>query len=143
MPLHLIKLWVGHTSADELRAYQRAYLEAKALRKEPLELTHITRNFPKRAEEILSGGSIYWVIGGTIIGRQRILELRPIMKDNRTFCAIVYDHAFIPVVTRPHRPFQGWRYFAHAQAPHDLGAAHSRDETPPDFYRVMEELDLL
>lgn len=138
MTLHLIKLWVGHACADELRAYQRAYLDEKTLRKEPLELTHITRNFPKRAAEILDGGSIYWVIGGTIIGRQRILELRTVMKDDRTFCAIVYDHTFIPVITRPHRPFQGWRYFEHDLAPPDAKDAH-----PHDFHHVMNELNLL
>ena len=143
MPLHLIKLWVGHTSADQLQAYQQDFLEAQTLKGEPLELTHVTRNFPKRAQEILQGGSIYWVIGGTIVGRQKILELRPMMKDERTFCAIVYDHAFIPVVTRPHRPFQGWLYFEHDRVPPDAKNGHLDEETPGDFYHVMGELNLL
>ncbi|MEJ0048292.1 MAG: DUF1489 family protein [Rhodospirillales bacterium] len=60
MTLHLIKLAVGAKTLDDVRTWQAA----RAKQSPPLR--HRTRNFPKRATEILDGGSIYWVIAGVI-----------------------------------------------------------------------------
>lgn len=64
MPLHLIKLCVGADSLQDLRDWvaQRS-LTAMAAGLEPHSV-HTTRMIPKRVEELLEGGSLYWVIKG-------------------------------------------------------------------------------
>ena len=76
---------------------------------------------PKRAEEMLDGGSIYWVIRGEILCRERILDIRPFIdKDGIGRCRLVLDPKCVPVRPRPYRAFQGWRYLDAKDAPPDL-----------------------
>ena len=78
MTLHLIKLCVGISEIAELAAWQKKRLaqQRAAGVKKPV-LRHLTRNTPKRAEEILDGGSLYWVIRGVVRVRQRITGIKP------------------------------------------------------------------
>lgn len=115
MPLHLIKLSVGPESLADLTAWQKKRLNVVP------ELIHVTRQTPKRAEELLDGGSIYWVIGGYVVARQKLLELRPMERDGIPHCGLVYDPQMITVEMRPKRPFQGWRYLDAKDAPPDIG----------------------
>ena len=72
---------------------------------------HVTRMFPKQAEALLDGGSIYWVIKGLIQCRNEIAVLEETKtKDGRKACSILMVPKLIPVVPTPKRPFQGWRY---------------------------------
>ena len=85
MPLHLIKLSVGTDSIEDLEDWIKLKLAEQKKRgvKKP-ERFHTTRMVPKRAEEILGGGSIFWVIRGEILCRERILDIRPFVdKDWR------------------------------------------------------------
>lgn len=118
--LHLIKLSVGPGSLSELEDWQRQYLKGQRARAERPELVHITRQTPKRSGELLAGGSIYWVIKGYIVARQRLLELRPLQIGGVPHCGLVYDSEMIRVIPRPHRPFQGWRYLGPDAAPRDM-----------------------
>ena len=103
---------------------------------------HITRMTPKRGDELLSGGSIYWVIKGQIAVRQKLLELRPVTRDGVPRCALVLDKTLVPVERRNHRAFQGWRYLDPKDAPRDLKA---RDKKAlPDALRAeLTDLGLL
>ena len=65
MALHLIKLCVGVSEVGELADWAR--------QRRPI--VH-TRQTPKRAAEILDGGSLYWVIKGQVLVRQAILAVR-------------------------------------------------------------------
>ena len=143
MTLHLIKLWVGHTSLKDLLDYQRSALKHLAASNQTRELMHVTRNFPKRAQELLDGGSIYWVIKNTIVGRQRIVDLQHVVKDDLPHCAIIYDKEFVHVQMRPHRPFQGWRYLEGRDAPPDVGANLHDHDMPEEVKQVLSELNLL
>ena len=143
MALHLIKLWVGHTSLKDLLDYQRRAPRPLTSTKQSRELMHVTRNFPKRAQELLDGGSIYWVIKNTVVGRQRIVDLRHVVKDDLPHCAIVYDTEFVHVQMRPHRPFQGWRYLEGRDAPPDVGANLHDHDMPEEVKQVLSELNLL
>ena len=108
--LHIKKLCVGVESLARLRAYQ-------ANRK---RLYHDTRNFPRRAEEILQGGSLYWIIKGNFAARQPIVDLQALHdNDGRAFCRIVLATELIDVRADQHRPFQGWRYLEVDKAPAD------------------------
>src|SRR5438067_6446403 len=114
MALHLIKLSVGTDSIEDLEDWIKLKLKEKKKRGEQKpERIHTTRMMPKRAEEILGGGSIYWVIKGEILCRERILAIRPIVdKAGIGRCQLVLDPVCVPVRPRPYRAFQGWRYLA-------------------------------
>lgn len=139
--LHLMKLAVGVRDLDHLRD-----LQAERARTTP-PLRHLTRNQPRRAAEILDGGSIYWAIGGALLVRQRILDIRPAPDaDDAPRTALLLDPALVPVAARPVRPFQGWRYLAAAAAPADLGAgpaAAGAETLPEALRRDLQALGLL
>lgn len=136
MSLHLIKLSVGPDSAAQLEAW---YAAQHARGK---ELMHITRSMPRRAEELLTGGSIYWVIKGLVCARQRIVELRAVDIEDVPHCAIVLSPEFVHVAPRPHRPFQGWRYLQAKDAPPDLGSS-GEGEMPEAMRQELARLGLL
>ncbi|MEI2806731.1 MAG: DUF1489 domain-containing protein [Albidovulum sp.] len=80
--------------------------------------------FPKRREEIVPGGSLYWVIRGMILCRQPIADLEAVTgADGIERCRIVFKPQIIPVRPTPRRAFQGWRYLEAADAPPDLPKA--------------------
>lgn len=121
MALHLQKLCVGCDSPDDLRAWIDERMADKRRRGAPEQHAHVTRTMPKRAADVLDGGSLYWVIKGTILVRQRISELRSVKDaDGTDRCAIVMVPELIPVRPTPRRPFQGWRYLPANEAPPDL-----------------------
>ena len=122
MALHLIKLSVGTDSIEDLEDWIAQKLKEQKKRgvKKP-ERVHTTRMVPKRTEEILDGGSIYWVIKGEVLCRERILDIRPFVdKDGIGRCRLVLDPKCVPVRPRPYRAFQGWRYLDPKDAPPDL-----------------------
>ncbi len=76
MALHLIKLCVGADSIDDLREWvAERSLRAIAAGLEPHSV-HTTRMVPKRVEELLDGGSLYWVIKGQVQARQKLLDIQ-------------------------------------------------------------------
>ena len=115
VPLHLIKLCVGCEGVGDLEEWIAERLAAAG------EQVHTTRMMPKRREEILAGGSLYWVIRGVLTCRQAILDLRATSDGNGiSYCDIVLDPRVVLVDPRPRGPFQGWRYFTAKDAPPDL-----------------------
>ena len=113
--LHLTKLAVGVRDTDHLREFQ-----ARRMREQP-PLRHRTRNFPRRSAEVIDGGSLYWVIAGTMMVRQRILDIVEDRRDDRTACtSFILDPQVVPLAGRPMRPFQGWRYLDPDDAPPDM-----------------------
>jgi len=139
--LHLIKLAVGVRDVAHL-----AEIQAQRAAKSP-PLRHQTRNMPKRAAEILDGGSIYWVISRAVLVRQRIVEIRPDVWDDGSKCTgLVLDPVLVRVAARAMKPFQGWRYLNAADAPADLGAAGSAagvEDLPPEMRLALTHLALL
>jgi hypothetical protein len=143
MTVHLIKLSVGSDSLDDLAAWQAQRLESMRRKGQKPELVHITRHMPRRAQDVLDGGSIYWVIKGFVLARQRLLELRPLERDGVAHCGLVYDPQMVRVAPRPHRPFQGWRYFNPKDAPPDLARGQGIEEMPESMLRELAELGLV
>jgi len=117
--MHLIKLCVGVDTVQELADWQAGRLKDLKKKKKPLVLMHVTRQTPKRAEELLDGGSLYWVIKGKIAVRQRLLALKPVTKNGVPHCGLVYEPKLIPTLRRSHHPFQGWRYLDPKDVPAD------------------------
>ncbi|HEY6431986.1 MAG TPA: DUF1489 domain-containing protein [Acetobacteraceae bacterium] len=139
--LHLTKLAVGVRDLEHLRVLQ----EERTQRDPPLR--HRTRNCPRRADEVTDGGSMYWVVSGFMLVRQRILSITDDQWSDGTPCTgLVLHRALVPVAARPTKPFQGWRYLSVEAAPPDLidgPAALGETELPPRLRRELRELCLL
>ncbi|MFN6979769.1 MAG: DUF1489 family protein, partial [Gemmobacter sp.] len=105
---------------------------------------HVTRMWPKREAELLAGGSLYWVIKGMILARQRLVRLERVDEgDGTPRCALVLDSAIIRTEPVPRAPFQGWRYFEPAQAPRDLSPGRAReDRLPPSLAAALADIGL-
>jgi len=137
--VHLLKLSVGVHDIAHLSALQRARAETDP------PLRHRTRQMPKRAADIIDGGSIFWVIAGMIQCRQRILDIERDQRPDGTPCvALLLDPAIVLVDGRPVRPFQGWRYLNPEAAPPDISeGAGSSVQLPTALRLALVELCLL
>jgi hypothetical protein len=145
MTVHLIKLCVGCDTVEELAVWQAERLKRlKRARKTP-ELCHRTLQTPRRRDEVLDGGSLYWVIKGFVLVRQRVLDLRPDAKDDGTACCgIVLDKELVATRAHPRRAFQGWRYLEVTDAPRDGGVVDTAVEDMPHGMREeLRELRLI
>jgi hypothetical protein len=138
MPLNLIKLAVGAEDIADLRRWQR-------LRKKERGFSAFyTRNTPRRAEELLDGGSIYWVIKGYVRVRQLLKGFTSTVdEEGQPRCVVHYDMRLVPTVVVPKRAFQGWRYFDGKDAPPDWKGAKGSAELPPKMMEELRSLGLL
>jgi len=143
MTLNLIKLSVGSTSLESFVSWHKKRLAEKKKKGQKRELIHVTRMTPKRGDELLDGGSIYWVIKGQIAVRTRLLELRPMIKNGVPHCGLVYEPKFIPTLRRGRSAFQGWRYFNGADAPPDARDIKGGKGMPEKLKVELAELGLL
>lgn len=145
MPLHLIKLSVGAESVADLEEWIARKAKERKRRGQKPERSHTTRMVPKRVDELVDGGSIYWVIKGQILCREKILGVRPFRdKDGIGRCKLILDPKCVPVEPRPYRAFQGWRYLDPKDAPRDLTrAAPGAAAMPERMRRELSELGLL
>jgi hypothetical protein len=141
--LHLIKLCVGVESLEELAGWQKKRIAEKKKKGQKPELFHVTRQTPKRAAELLDGGSLYWVIKGQIAARQKLIELRPLTRNGVAHCGLVYDKKLVPVLRRSRAAFQGWRYFDPKDAPADVGAIKGAKGLPEKLQQELAALGLL
>ena len=145
MTVHLIKLCVGIESIDDLRARHQARLDARKAAGDALEIVHTTRIGPKRRDELLDGGALYWVIKGYIQARQPIADLRTRQcSDGIKRCDIVLEPEIIAVMPTAKRPFQGWRYLEPGSAPVDIGGRGSElSDLPLEMRAELRELGLI
>jgi hypothetical protein len=143
MALHLIKLCVGVDSVQELEDW--IVEKRRKTKGNAREHIHTTRMVPKRADELLDGGSLFWVIRGELICRQTLLAVRPFVdREGVGRCRLVLEPKVVLVEPRAHRAFQGWRYLVAKEAPRDLGrAAPAVAKLPENLRRELRELGLL
>ncbi|MBE8191394.1 MAG: DUF1489 domain-containing protein [Alphaproteobacteria bacterium] len=138
MSLHLVKLCVGIESVKELR--KRQIWQYKTYKRR----AHITRMTPKRSEELLKGGSLYWVIKGLICVRQSLKKIEPYLDDDgKRYCRLHLDKKLILVRPTPRRAFQGWRYLPVADAPPDIIGGLDDDNIPEEMRTELANLGLL
>lgn len=129
MGLHMIKLCVGVSDVE--------WLEKRARSGKPL-IVH-TRMTPKRAAEIEDGGSLFWVIKGTVACRQPILDIKTLGEGKTSRCEITLEPRVIRTAPMGRRPFQGWRYLESKDAPVDLTTVDAGD-MPPELVEQLREL---
>ncbi|MGB0207464.1 MAG: DUF1489 family protein [Candidatus Puniceispirillaceae bacterium] len=138
MTVHLKKLSVGSISIDSLKGWQKRRTDAG------LPIIHPTRNWPRRADELLDGGSIYWIIKGQMIVRQPVIDLIDIKRDDgRPACGIVLAPELVAVWPRKMRIFQGWRYLETDDAPDDMPQTDNNEAMPAELASELRELGLL
>lgn len=138
MTVHLKKLSVGSASVDNLRRWQSQRTKAG------LPIIHPTRNWPRRADELLDGGCLFWIIKGQMVVRQPIVDLIEVKRaDERPACGIVLDEKLIPVWPKRVRIFQGWRYLETADAPLDMPVTDENEAMPPELVSELRELGLM
>lgn len=136
MAVHILKLCVGADGPEDLEAWQKTRPDRWG------GVYHITRMRPKREAGILDGGSLYWVMKGSIACRQKIIGLEEVIgEDGIRRCAIVMDRPIIRTRPQPRRAFQGWRYLTEEDAPADDGAQGTEEEDlPDDLRRALAEI---
>ena len=134
MPLHLTKIAFGATSLDHLA-------DRLAVRAAEGGLFLTTRYLPKRHEEIVGVGSLFWIIKHQLVARSPIDRFGE-AEGGRV--AIHLDPVLMPVQARPKRAHQGWRYLEDADAPGDLGdGAAGLADMPPALVGALAELALI
>lgn len=126
--IHLVKLCVGAESVEDLAEWQAS----QAPHWPRGRAVHVTRMWPKREAELLVGGSLYWVIRGLILARQRLVALERVDEgDGVPRCALILDAEIHRTEPLPRAPFQGWRYLEPAGAPRDLDPGRGREDRLP------------
>ena len=133
MPLNLIKLCVGADTVEDLVDWRRTHLAGQ-----PWILR--TRQTPKRAAELMDGGSVYRVFKGLVLCRQLILDVNTVGEGQQARCEVTLDEEVVLVAPLPRRPFQGWRYFEPKDAPPDLKAPGDAGAVPQDLAVKLREL---
>jgi hypothetical protein len=145
MSLNLIKLCVGCDSVEDLEEWIAFRLDERRPAGEPVEQWHTTRMVPTRIAELTDGGSLYWVIKGSVQCRQRLLDIRPFTDgEGISRCHLVLEPIVARTAWQPRRAFQGWRYLKVEDAPVDLGRRRAGEiEMPPKLKRELADLGLL
>jgi hypothetical protein len=143
MTVNLLRMAVRIDSVLSLKKIQtdrREQIEGR-------QVYTFTRNMPKRIDELIDGGSIYWVINRLIRVRQKIIGIEKITNDEgKKFCAIELDPSHTLLDPRPQKPFQGWRYLKPEESPPDVpngGAVDFGSDMPSEMMMELRELGLL
>lgn len=145
MTLHLVKLCVGASSIEDLAAWQSTHRGHKSSDGKRY-VYHRTFQSPKRQDELLDGGSIYWVMKGVILVRQKLAGFEDGTKDDGSpCCLLLLTPELIPVRPTPRRAFQGWRYLAADDAPPDIAEGKSGQiaSMPADMRKKLADLGLI
>lgn len=141
MTVHLLKYAVGVSDIAHLAVLQAERRAVLADGREAV-LGH-TRRMPRRADEVVAGGSLYWIVRGVIRVRQRLFGLvEATDAEGLAYCQMQLDPVLVPTAAAPHRPIQGWRYLAPAAAPPDVEATAMDDDLPPHLVRELRALGL-
>lgn len=139
--VNLVKLCVGAEAVEDLVAWQKMRSGGDP----DYEPRHVTRMWPKREEELLNGGSLYWVFKGVILARQPVIRLDEVIGDDGIRrCGLVLDREVIRTNAAPRRPFQGWRYLKPEDAPRDLPKSREGEsELPRELENALAEIGIL
>ena len=146
MTVHILRRAFHTDSVEDLGQNQKQRIEAERAEGRPRRLYHRMRATPTRAEEILDGGSVYWVIKGYVRARQRIIGIETrVDSEERKRCFLRLDPKLVPTVLHPLKPRRGWRYLEDAEAPPDRAKTAKDDggDIPSDMADELRELGLL
>jgi len=145
MTIHILRRAFHSDSLDDLAAWQKERRKEMREAGGKAKTRTMLRNFPTRQEELLDGGSIYWIIKGNIRARQRVLAIEPNPDpESRRKCVLVLETKIVPTVPFPVRARRGWRYLEPGAVPPDLGdVPKGGDKLPAELAAELRELGLL
>lgn len=129
MAVHILKLCVGADSIEDLAQWQAHQISVLG------RPVCGTKAWPKRREDVLAGGSLYWIIKGQVAVRQRIIEIGPVTDEHGERCGLYLDPELVRVLPTPRRAFQGWRYLESRDAPPDLAQVVGAGAELPEALR--------
>jgi hypothetical protein len=127
--INIVKLCVGVETLSQLLAYEKKRGEVYTIH---------TRNAPKRKEELINGGSLYWVIKGMIVCRRKIVSIELNDDSDTPQYLIGLKNEHIATEPMPKRAFQGWRYLTPEDAPKDLDLGGGAD-LPLEMISALKE----
>jgi hypothetical protein len=130
----MIKLCVGCDTVEELLEWW----DTSRVEGQPWTLR--TRQTPKRAAELVDGGSLYRVYKGFILSRQAILAVTTVGEGPGRRCEMTLDERVVLTAPTPRRAFQGWRYLDPADAPADLASVGEVGAVPQELARRLREI---
>lgn len=106
-----------------------------------------TSRKPARIEELMNGGSVFWIIKKAIQVRQTIIgfeDYKGDAKGDKPSYLIMCETQLIRTQPVSKKPFQGWRYLEGNNAPADIGPiSASSDRPPPEMERELRGAGLL
>jgi len=140
MTIHILKLCVGAESIDDLAQWQIEQVKRARRAKQRANPVCGTRMWPKRLDEVLAGGSLYWVIKGVVIVRQRIVAIDDVTDNHGQRCGLYLDPELVRTTPQPRRAFQGWRYLDPKDTPADLGDLKGGADLPEELRLKLVEL---
>ena len=135
MTVHLKKLSVGTASIDSLRGLQARRIANVG------QLVHITRNRPRRAEELLDGGSIYWIIKGVMTARQAIIDFVEAQRADGVQLVGLFYHLKLLRCANAYAYFSRLCYLEVADAPIDVGTDID-ENMPSELVAELRELGI-
>lgn len=144
MPLHILKVAAGISSLEQLKLIvsQYSYSDPEL----GLIMHMSSRNTPKRADELLDGGSVFWIIKRAIVARAPLVAIREEERlDGRKGCQMCIRPEVISTIPQPKRGFQGWRYLKDEEAPDDLefNGSGSDGHGSPELAQELKSLGLI
>lgn len=147
MHVNFLRTGVGVDSLHHLHDIQSTYRHIIDNDGNPCAFIE-TRNTPLRSNDLLNGGSLYWIIKQQICARQTIVDIQTLRdENNKKFCRIILDKNIIMTSPVAHRHIQGWRYLPHEKSPADLRAFDpnemDNDDIPPALAAELAEAGLL
>ncbi len=125
----MIKLCVGVAKVETL--------ERRAAKGQWLTVN--TRMTPKRAAELEDGGSLFWVMKGSVTCRMPILDITTKGEGKTSHCLIKLSPDVVRTAPQARRPIQGWRYLEPKDAPMDLSSLDA-GEVPPELAKQLREM---
>lgn len=139
MTVHFLRTAVGAESLEALIERQEVY--SRRWDDGSVGPALHTRRWPRRAEELLDGGSVFWIVQRQIQARQPILGIDAVTgPDGGSVCRIRMGLPVVPVVPRDQRPVQGWRYLTPDRAPPDAQAVDGTGDLPPALVAELRAL---
>jgi hypothetical protein len=146
MYINFLRTGVGVESVHHLYEIQSAYRYIKHEGKHHAFLE--TRRTPTRVNEMLNGGSVYWIIKRQICVRQTIADIQTLKDmEGKAFCRIIMVPELILTSPVAHRHIQGWQYLMPEKAPQDLYAfdpkSHEDNDIDPIMAEELSEIGLL
>ena len=143
MTVHLLRVGVGIEDIAHLRRVLARNTETGADGRPWVTVT--TRFTPRRAADVLDGGSLYWIIKRQVRARQAVLAIETIVGEGgKPRCAFRLSPELVLTEPQPRRPHQGWRYYPPEDAPPDLAPSDGDLADMPDEMRgALRELGLI